>query len=465
VAVVVVAGLSHRSAPLDLLESLAVGPEALPKALHALASGDHLDEVVLVSTCMRTEVYAVTGRFHAALGEIRGFLSTWSGHPPEVYADHVYEYSDEAAVAHLFRVAAGLDSAVLGEGEILRQVRGAWEAARREGTVGPVSEAVFRRAVEAGKRVRSETAIARGTTSLSHTAVMLAGEHLAAVARDRVAAPLPGSDASGPGSPGASGLRPSADAAPCPGADTLRDRRALVLGAGEMGAAVAGLLAAGPGIAGVVIANRTEERAREVAAAIGATAAPWDRVAGVLAGADLVVSATAAPGPVLDAGVVSAALARRPDRPMVLVDLARPRDVDPAVGDLPGVTLLGMEDLQARADAAVASRRGEVPAAEVIVAEEVRRWGGAVAERDLVPIVTALRRRAEEIRRAELDRLAPRLAGLDPAQQRAVESLTRGLVAKLLHEPTVNLKAAAGDERAARLAAALAELWGLTSAD
>lgn len=436
---VVVVGLNHRSARLELLESTAVPADAVGKALFDLHQRQHIDEVVVLSTCMRTEIYVETSRYHGAVGDVRSFLCDWSGHPPETFDGSLYEYFDERAVEHLLRVASGLESVVLGEGEILRQVRSAWDAAVEAQTLGPVLAAAGRRALGTGKRVRSETGIARGTTSLSHTAVMLAGEILGR-------SPLPDDLAT--------------DAIPCAGAQALRGRRVLVLGAGEMGRTVASLLATGPGL-DVRVANRHPERAAELATGIGATTLPWAEVPAALAEVDLVVSATSAPGHVVDEPSVRAASTKRGGRALVLVDLALPRDVDPAVAGLPGVTLLGLGELEAAAATAMEGRRAQVPAAEAIVAEELVRWASAAAERDVVPVVVRLRERAEAVRRAELARLAPRLANLEPAERRAVEALTKGIVAKLLHQPTVGLKAAAAEERGARLAAALVELWDL----
>lgn len=436
----VVVGINHRSAPLGLLGTTAVGAEALPKALADLAGRGSLEEVVLLSTCMRTEVYASTSTYHAAVADIRDFVATWSGASPDELAGKCYDFHDAAAVAHLLQVAAGLDSAVLGEGEILRQVRGAWEAAGRERVGGPVLDGAFRRAVEAGKRVRAETAIARGTTSLSHTAVMLAGERLAADA-----ALVAGGE-------------------PCPGAASLAGARAVVLGAGEMGAAVAALLVAGR--AELSVASRGGERAAALASRLGARAVPWSSVAEELVQADLVVSATASPVPVLDAATVASAVAdpaRDPVRPLIVVDLAVPRDVDAEVADVEGVTVYDLDDLKASAESAMASRREEVPVAEAILAEELARWAGATAAREVTPVVAALHSRGEGVRLSELARLERRLVGLDDDQRRAVEALTRGIVAKLLHDPSVRLKAtaAANPSRAQRLGAALDELFDL----
>jgi glutamyl-tRNA reductase len=429
-----------------VLETTAVAGEALPKALADLAGRPHLDEVMVVSTCMRTEVYATTERFHGAVGDIREFLAMWSGTPPEAFSASLYDYYDRAAAGHLLRVASGLDSAVLGEGEILRQVRSAGEAARAERTAGPVLGELVRRAVEAGKRVRSETAIARGTTSLSHTAVMLAGRSLSAG---------PVSDASVTAGPGAAG--PVADD-PCSGAGCFAGRRVLVVGAGEMGAALASLVVSADGVTEVLVANRSPARAEAVARSTGATPVAWAEREVLVGSVDAVFCATDAPGSVLTPDAFAARAGRR----CVVVDLGVPRNVDPGVAAVAGVELFDLADLQAHADAAVAGRRAEIPAAQAILAEELERWVETSAVRAVAaPVVAALHRKAEAIRVAELERAGARLSGLDPAQRRAVEALTRGIVAKMLHDPTVGLRAVSGEARGGRLAGALVELFDL----
>jgi glutamyl-tRNA reductase len=418
---VVVVGLNHRTVPLPVLESMAVSEARLPKALHSLDSSEHLAEVVLVSTCQRTEIYGVARRFHPALLDIRHFLSAWSGRPPEDFAPHLYEYHDEAAARHLFRVAAGLDSAVLGEGEILGQLAGAWDVARREATVGPVLSALFRQAKVAGKRVRSETAIARGTTSLSQAAVALARAELGG----------------------------------------LEGRTALVLGAGEMGAAMAEALSGTLGSGRLLVANRTLARAEALADRCGGRSLSWGDLDRALAFADVVLASTGSPDALLEASRVAAAMAARRERPLLIVDIAVPRDVEPAAGAVPGVRLLDMDDLSAFVAEGMASRRREVPAAESIVAEELARYREAASERQVAPLVAELRERAEEIRRSELERFRRRLDGLDDAQRRTVEALTRGIVAKMLHEPTVAVKAGAGTPGGEQLASALRQLFDL----
>jgi glutamyl-tRNA reductase len=418
---IVVVGLNQRTTPLSVLEPMTVPPARLAKALHDLAGRDHLSEVVVVSTCLRCEVYAVAHRFHGAVADIRNFLSEWSGIPPEVFGDQMYSYYDEAAAEHLFKVAAALDSAVLGESEILGQVGDAWEAARLESASGPTLSILFRHALEVGKRVRSETAIARGTTSLSQAAVSLAATKLG----------------------------------------SLAGKTTLVLGAGEMGEAMAQALAGALESGTLLVANRTWSRATQLAARCGGRAIEWSALPGALVQADVLLASTGSPGVLLEAADLEPVLADRRGRPLLIVDIAVPRDVDPAVGELPGVTLLDMEDLTASAAVAMAGRRQELPHALAIVAEEVARYQDVAAQRHVAPLVSALHDRGEAIRRAELDRFQRRLNRLDAGQLAAVEALTKGIVAKLLHEPTVQVKAGAGTPSGEQLAQALRRLFEL----
>lgn len=416
----IVVGMNHRSVPLELLERMTVSGSDLPKALADLGQRSHLGEVVVLSTCMRTEVYAEAERFHGAAADIRNFLSVWSGAPPEAFSDHLYSYFEEAAVAHLFAVAAGLDSAVLGEGEILGQVREAWERARLEDAAGPVLGRLFRHALEVGKRARTETAISRGVTSISQAAVALASETLGG----------------------------------------LTERSVLVVGAGEMGEGMAVALAA-RGVDRVLVASRTGARAESVADRVKAATVELGEVDAALLYVDVVLTATGAPAPLLGSQEVGEAMAARGGRPLLIVDVAVPRDVDPSVKQVEGVTLLDMDDLRAFAQAGIESRRAEVTRVREIVAAEVARFGELSLARTVAPVVTALHERAETLRQSELDRLASRLGDLDERQRAAVESLTRGLIAKLLHEPTVRLKDEAGTPRGERLAEAIQVLFGL----
>ncbi len=417
---VVVIGLNHRSTPLDLLERMTIGDAALPKALHDLISREDVSEAIVLSTCNRIEVYAVAERFHGAYQDIRDFLSEVAFLAPEDFSDHLYVHYDAPAVAHLFAVASGLDSAVLGETEILGQVRDAWERARHEGTVGATLNLLFRHALEAGKRARTDTAISRHTTSVSQAAVAMAAERLGGLGGAKV----------------------------------------LVLGAGEMGEAMA-LALSRSGVDDLALANRSADRAVELAGRVGGRAIRFLDVSSALADADVLLTSTGASAALLQVDDVREVIAGRHGRPLLIVDIAVPRDVDPAVGALDGVTLLDMDDLRRFAEAGTAARRGEVDGVQAILDEELERYLGTTSAREVAPMIVALRDRAEEVRQAELERFRNRLDALDEQQRAAVEGLTRGIIGKLLHEPSVTLRDAAGSPRGDRLVASLRELFAL----
>lgn len=419
---VVVIGLNHRTAPLELLERMTVADGQLAKALHDLLTREHLSEAMVLSTCNRTEVYAVAERFHGAYSDIRSFLAEQSFLPPEGFSDHLYVHYDSAAAAHLFSVTAGLDSAVLGESEIQRQVKVAWERARDEGAAGPALNLLLRHALEAGKRARSETGIARHIASVSQAAVAMAGERLGGVSGKTV----------------------------------------LVLGAGEMGEGMAVALA-GAGVADVWVANRTDAKAHGLAARVGGRSVPLVDLPARVADVDLLLTSTGSQAPIIERADLVEVMADRGDRPLLVVDIAVPRDVDPAVAEIGGVTLLDMDDLRRFAAAGVAGRRREVVAVEAILNDELERYVGATSAREIAPTIIALRERAESVRAAEVERFRARFDDLSPDQADLVEAVTKGLVAKLLHEPTVVLKDAAGSPRGDRLVAALRELFEIES--
>ena len=443
---VVVVGANPRTAPLDLLERMAVTGDRLPKLLHALDAGENTSEVVVLTTCNRTEVYLVAERFHGAYAEVRDFFADLTFLPPERFAESLYVHYDDAAVRHLFEVAAGLDSAVPGEHEILGQVRDAWELARQEGTSRRGLNLLFRHALEVGKRARTETSIARHVTSVSQAAVILAGERLADIR----------------------GIAGAPDACTAAGARAgLAGASAVLVGAGSMGRGMGSFLA-DAGVSKMVVANRTPERAADLVerTAVGRTELDARSIAlselpGAVADADVVFAATGSPGVVVTTEMLAPALAGR-ERPLVVVDIAMPRDVDPAVADLDGVELLDMDAVAAFTEAGIAGRRREVVAVRQIVDEEIVRHHGASNARTVAPVITALREQAECIRCAEIDRSAGRLAGLTDAQRDAVEAMTRGMVAKLLHEPTVRLRDAAGSARGERLADSVRDLFDLS---
>ena len=414
----IVVGLNHRTVPLEVLERMTVTGDRLPKALHDLVSRDTIGEAVVLSTCNRTEVYVVAERFHPAVGDVRNVLSGLAYLAPEDFSDHLYTFHDAAAVAHLFSVVSGLDSAVLGESEILGQVRGAWEQAVAEGAAGSGMNILFRHAVEVGKRVRTETSIGRHTASVSQAAVELAAARLG----------------------------------------TLAGKRVLVLGAGDMGEGMAVSLARS-GVAEVLVANRTRSRADELAAKVGGRSVSVVDLPAALAEVDVLLTSTGATSVLVDHGDLEPVVAARGGRELLIIDVAVPRDVDPSAADLPGVDLLDMDDLRAFADAGLAERRREVAGVRDLIDEEVQRYREAVTHRQVAPLIAALREQAEAARVAELERAAAKLSA---AERDALDAASRALVAKLLHEPTIRLKAAAGTARGERLADALRDLFDLS---
>lgn len=413
----VVVGLNHRTAAVDLLERMTVPPGSLPKALHALAGREHLAEVVLLSTCNRTEVYTRTTRFHPGVDDVRHHLAELAGVDPDVLAESLYTYHDDAAVAHLFGVAAGLDSMIIGEGEILGQVREAWQTAERESTAGQLLSRAFRHAVHVGKRARHETGIGRHAVSVSSAAVALAAERLG----------------------------------------SLAGRRVLVLGAGDVGEGMAVALA-GAGVGQIVVANRSRTRARELARRVDGEAISLDEIPDALVTADVLLSSTGAPGVLIERGDMETVMERRDGRALLVVDVAVPRDVDPGVGQVFGITLLDIEALRALGEQSLQQRRAEIGTVREIITEELDRFRLDRSARQVAPIIAALRARAEELRTNEIDR---RGARLDAASREIVDQVTRGVINKLLHEPTIRVKDAAGTAQGELLADALADLFAL----
>ncbi len=413
-------GLNHKTVPLDLLERMSLGESDLPKALQALVTRPHVREAVLLSTCNRTEVYVFADRFHGAYQDVRDSLAELCHLLPEDFSEYLYAHYDLDATHHLFSVVSGLDSAVLGETEVLGQVRRAWEVAQAEGTAGASVNRLFRQAIEVGKRARTETAISRHITSVSQAAVAMAAERLGG----------------------------------------LDGRTVLVLGAGDMGEGMAVSLA-GAGVGEIVVVNRTFDHGADLAARVGGRAARLADLADELAAADLLLTSTGATSMIVESADIAAVMAARAGRPLLIVDIAVPRDVDPSAAELDGVTLLDMSDLTAFAEAGVRERRREVDAVGRIIDEELARYVAEGSVREVAPLIGALHERAEAIRLTELERQRARLAGLTAAERAAVEAVTRGIVAKLLHTPTVRVKDTPGSARGERLAESLRDLFDL----
>jgi glutamyl-tRNA reductase len=401
---IVVIGINHRTAPVTLLEKMTIADSALPKALHNLGVRDDIREVVVLSTCNRTEVYAVVERFHGAYDDIRDFFCEVSGLPGEDVTPHLFSQHDEAAVAHLFEVASGLDSAVVGESEIIGQVRDAWESAMAQGVSRSSLNLLFRYAIETGKRARTETGISRSTASVSHAAVEMAEELIG----------------------------------------SLSGARVLVVGAGARS----------------VVVNRSESRGGALADKVGARVAPFSGLADEVAAADVIVSCTGAGDIVLTHATVSAAR-RDATSPLLVVDIALPRDVESSVAGIDGVTLRDLDHLKEWAARGLSARTAEVGQVRMIIEEEVERFVLDSAQRQAAPLVAQLREAIEETRMAELARFSGRLSQMGDEEREVIETITRSIVAKLLHNPSVRLREAAGTPQGERLSAAVRDLFNL----
>ncbi len=411
---VLVVGVSHRSAPVPVLERLALDGDGVHKLVGDVLDSPHVSEAAVISTCNRVEVYADVDRFHGSVEDLSAMLAAHAREAPAEVVPHLYVHFDEGAVAHLFAVAAGLDSMVVGESQILGQVRQALRRGQDVGSVGTALNALFQQALRVGKRAHAETDIDR------------AGHSLLTVALDRIAAERSGD---------------------------LTGRRVLVVGAGSM-AGLAVATTARRGAAEVVVANRTPEKAQRLAETTGGRGVDLAAVPAEVAAADVVISCTGATGMVLGAD----AFAGRPGALDVL-DLALPHDVDPAVGELPGVRLIGLVDLARElenSDAAV-----DIDSVRRIVAEEVAAFDAARRAAQVTPTVVALRSLATDVVEAEMARLTGRLPELSPADRAEVEQTVRRVADKLLHSPTVRIKELAQQSSAVSYTDALAELFAL----
>lgn len=420
---VVVVGLNHKTAPVTLLERLAIPEDRWPKALHQLLSYDHVVEGAILSTCNRIEVYAGVTKFHGGAQDLRNFLSEFCHVAPEDFSDHLYTYHDEGAVRHLLRVAAGIDSLVIGESEILGQVRRASTVAQNEGATGRFLRMAFVRALRTGKRARTETGIGRNPASVSSAAVDLA----------RRAFPEEG----------------------------LAGKRVAIIGAGKMGRLAAKALAA-VGATDVIIVNRSEDRARALANAFHGRVGSFDNLVEILRTTDIVISSTTSPATVLDRALVARALRdRRRRAPMFIVDIAVPRDVDATVGDLSGVVLRDIDDLRGVVETSLGSRVAELSAVEAIVAEELDRFVTWQRAGESAPIAAALTTKAARITAAEMERIRAELESMSAEQRAAVEQLAHRLAAKLLHAPLSRSRQLAASSQGALYMAALRELFEL----
>ncbi len=413
-------GASHRRASLALLERLSVRTADLSGVLGELTARVEVAGVVVLSTCNRTELYACCRRFHGGVEELVDFLARRAGVAAAELVPHLIVSHDDTALTHLFRVAAGVESAVMGETEILGQIRHALSRAEADGAASPLLSRAFRHAIRTGRRARAATGVGTGPSSMPSIAAQRAADHLGG----------------------------------------LVGRHALILGAGEMGRAVGAALGRA-GVAGIDVAGGGSTRAEALAATLGGKVVASGGLAEALEVADAVFTATTAPGFLIHRQLCASVMARRRHRPLAMVDLAMPRDVDPEAATVPGVALFDLDDLKATAAEVLAERRRHLPDVERLVAGEVERFLRETSARDMTPLVSALRCRVEDVRRAELRRWQARIGPLDPRAAALAEEITAGVVAKLLHGPTAKLKDSARTARAETYRSVLVELFDL----
>jgi len=414
---VVVIGVNQRSIPIGDFEKLAIDDGSLTKVLDDLTSSADISEAVVLSTCNRTEIYIRAEKFHPAFGDVRDALARHSGLPTMTFVDHLYAHHDADAARHLFSVASGLDSAVLGETEILSQVRTAFDKAHTAGVVGPSLSGLFGASCTAGRKVRASTGIARNITSVSRAAVAMATHALG----------------------------------------SLDGKAICVLGAGEMSEGMTVALR-DAGTRRIVICNRTVERAEMLAERVGGDVVPLEQLGSVIEDVDVLLTGTGANELMLGHDQLESIMAARPKRKLLIVDIAVPRDVDPAAGEISGVTLLDMEDLTEFAEAGREERRGEIDAVRAVIEDEVARFTAVSSAEQVEPLARAFRRDVEGLRRAELDRLS---GSVDADTLAQVDAATKALINKLLHRPMAELRESAGSARGDRLAEALQELFDI----
>jgi glutamyl-tRNA reductase len=411
-------GVNHKTAPIELRERIAISREELPDVTRALAAMPGVTECMIVSTCNRVEILTV---IESPSIDLTGFLQHHFALDPALLKPHIYEHRDQEAVRHLFRVASSLDSMVVGEPQILGQVKEAFATARAAGTVGGQLEHLLQSAFAAAKKVRTETEIGSNSVSIASVAVDLARKIFG----------------------------------------SLAGRTVFLVGAGKMSELAARHLVQ-QGAGAILVTNRTFERAQRMADQFKGRVIPFDQLYDVASEADIVITSTGAPHPIFRREHGQAFLHRRRNRPMFFIDIAVPRDVDPAMNKLEGIFVYDIDDLQSVAASHMEARSREASDAETLIAGEVERFRQRQRTVNVAPAIVALQRQAEELRQAELRRIQARLGSLTAEQAAAVEALTRGLVNKFLHPPMQALKQAARENDSARMEA-LCDTWSLPS--
>ena len=421
---VILLGVSHRTAPVELRERLDFSSRDLGAAVEALALRPSAAESVVLSTCNRSEIYVVSTDPARAREEVTAFLSEYHNLPSAAFTPHLFSHDNEAAVRHLFRVAAGLDSIVVGEPQILGQVKDAFQAAAEHHRTGPMLSKLFHWSFLVGKRVRAETGLGEGAVSISFAAVALARKIFG----------------------------------------QLNGRRVLVVGAGEISTLTAQHLRTN-GVGEILVTSRTSGHADALASSVNGRSIAWDDLAQAVAVADIVITATGSQRPIITRAQIEAVTGRHRRDPLFIIDIAVPRDVEASVGDIEQVFLYNVDDLQTIVQENLSRRTSEVERAEAIVAEELAKYAAWQRSRGAVPTIVALREHFDRIRRSELSRLDGKLSGLPPEARTRVEEITRLIVEKLLLEPTEQLKGLPDEETQIAYTEAINRLFRLRESE
>ncbi len=409
-------GVNHMSAPLEVRERLAVSEAQLPDAVRSLVQQPGVEEGMVLSTCNRVEVLTSTKQG----ADLRGFLRTYFGLNADALHSHVYEFEQRAAVRHVFRVASSLDSMVVGEPQILGQVKEAYAVARSLGAINSGLEALLSRAFAVAKRVRTETAIGSSSVSVASVAVELAGKIFG----------------------------------------SLEDKTVYLVGAGKMAELAARhLMARGAGR--LLVSNRTYERAVELAEGFDGKAVPFEHLYEAAGRADIILTSTGASEPLFGKQHAEALRSRRRNRPVFFIDIAVPRNVDPEVNEMDGLFVYNVDDLQALAASNAAERIKEAERAEKIIELEVERFASRMKSLEVVPTILSLQEYCETIRQAEIDRIRGRLGAINPEQEAAIEGMTRAIINKLLHTPITTLKSSAAEPEAATIHEMIRRIFNL----
>jgi glutamyl-tRNA reductase len=416
-------GLNHNTTSIDLRERMSLSEDAIRSALARLACGHlatSIGELVIISTCNRTELYAASS--HMAVAELEAFLSDASSVSVKQFSAHTYRYEDLDVARHLFEVAAGLDSLVIGEPQILGQIVRSLELSRGQNMAGPVLNRLFQSAIHAGKRARTETGISRNPASVSSLAASLA---------ERVVHPI-------------------------------AEAQVVILGAGEMAELAVEALRK-RGAQKILVVNRTLERAHTIADRWDAQITTFENLDSALVSADILISSTGAPHTILSADMVKHAMQARAQRPLVLIDIAVPRDIDPDAANIPHVTLYDIDSLNEKLEGALAERLSEVPQVKSILDEEIKEFAEYMKSLEMIPIISDIRQQAEGIRKEMLEKTLRRLPDLTEAERVRIEAMTQALVKQILHAPTNRLRAEASCPHAPEYAAVARTLFGLQS--